>query len=276
MSPSEDQLRAALRHGEDDLGPISADRIIARAAEIRHRRRIGVASALAAAAVVAGIGTGIGISATSGHTAASNRSAESLANGGSAPSAPNKNAAAGNAAGGAPVAGTSGAVACPRVMPDRRVPEGGETTGSFFTGPVAAFDLCLYPQLARPTTSATSRLPLHTTISGTDAAQLARSLDAAATSPDPKPCPLIRSANVAELVMTPFGTNNGAAATLVRMPPIVAYVFDNPCNQPVSNGTAVRYNWTPPPALRPFLEAALSSASAVPSTPTEKGSPATT
>lgn len=273
MSPSEDQLRAALRDGAaDGSGGLDPDTFIAQANEIRHRRRVRYGSALGAAAVVAVGGVLIG---TLGGTTHANHSAsqpERLPVAASAEPAGPRSSSAFAAAG----SSNGAATVCPAAAPSRATIGTGH--GSFFSGSVASFTLCAYPESGGAALTSQSGAPLTARLSGADAAQLTASLDGATKAPSPDPCPLFRTADGKLLVMIPL-TPDGAA-----MAPVTAVVLQNSCNQPVTNGAVVRYNWTPPNVLTPYLRqlAALSApaASAVAprpqptiSSPLEHGSP---
>lgn len=268
MSPNEDALRAALRDGEPDgtagADGLSADRLIARANDVRRRRRLRYGSVLGgvAAAAVAGV-----LIASLG--ASTRSSSEKRSAGGAAGSVSDQR-------GNAPVAGRGATVAsghevsCPAAAPE---PGTGTGHGSLFTGPVASITLCLYAESGGAPVRASNGQVLTSTVSGTPAQQLATSLDAAGTQPLAQPCPQFRLATGKLLAMIPVGSDGAAMA------PIIAVVQDNPCNQPVTNGTAVRYNWTAPSVLGPYLHqaAALTTTPAGPapgsSVPVEHGSP---
>jgi hypothetical protein len=273
MSPSEDQLRAALRDGAGDgSGGLNPDVFIAQANEIRHHRWVRYGSALAAAAVVAIGGVLI---ATLGGTTQTDHSAGQSAR---LPAAASDQAA-GTAAGSNHAAFGNGssngsAAPCPVSAPSRATIGSGD--GSFFAGSVASFTVCAYPETGGAALTSESGGALTTILSGQDAQQLATSLDGAAKTPSPDPCPLFRTANGKLLVMIPVASDGTA------MSPVTALVLQNSCNQPVTNGTEVRYNWTPPAALTPYLQqlAAVSSTGPsvvaprpVSSSPLEHGSP---
>ena len=265
MSPSEEQLRAALRAGEPDgAGGLSAERLIARAYDARHRRLVrsgsvlgGVAAAAAAGVLIVSLGT-----STQSHSASSSGEAASTRAG-------QLNGTAAVAGKGDGAAAGSAAASCPATF---SVGSKGTEHGSFFAGPVASIMLCLYPEGGGAALRANNGQVLTSTLTGTAAQQVAASLDAAAKQPLAEPCPLFRLAAAKVLVMIPVGTDGRAMA------PIATVVLDNPCNQPVSNGAVVRYNWTAPSVLTPYLHqgAAISAPprpQPQPSSPLEHGSP---
>jgi hypothetical protein len=89
--------------------------------------------------------------------------------------------------------------------------------------------------------------PVSTVLTGAQAATLATSLNGASKTPTPGPCPLYRTADGRALVFFAVSPDGSA------LPPVTATVAQNPCNLPVTNGRAVRYNWTPPALLDPFV-----------------------
>jgi hypothetical protein len=246
MSPSEPELRAALRAGEGD--PLHPDRLIARAQAMQHERHVRRMrfTAVAAGVIVAGaIGTGvvaIGRNQTTSNGA-------SNAGGGAVNSLASRSSAdsdAGHKHAPPAAAGASAAAACPAAAPDLALPGGGGTaqfgaTGSLFSGSVQSVEVCAYDSARKAITSHGAPLAAHLT--GQEATALAASLDSAAKVPVRAPCPMYRGADEKLLVII------GYDAAGRPMKPIVATVLQNPCNLPVTNGTAIRYDWSPPPAL---------------------------
>jgi hypothetical protein len=278
MSPSEEQLRAALRDGEPDAGRgPDADRLIARANEIRHSRRLrygSVAGGLAAAAAAGLLIASLGTSTHSEHrsTGVAEQRRTSAQSSGNAPVAAGseKDADGTGAAAGAGPLNSEAAAPCPATLPNRAK---GTGRGSFFTGPVASFTLCVYAESGGAPLRTSSGTVLTTTVSGTAAQQLATSLDTAAPEPDAQPCPLFRTATGKVLALVPHGPDGQAMAAITTV------VLDNPCNQAVTNGSVVRYNWTAPAVLTPYLHqaAAITAPTGRPapvsSSPVEHGSP---
>jgi hypothetical protein len=265
MSPTEDQLRAALRDG---AGPgIDPDAVISRAHALLRERRVKVGSIAAVVAVVAGIGVVGGIALGSGPRHASGTSAGlgkqapmAATAGGSAASRPSAGALANGAQPSA--ASRASAAACPKALPQLTIPNTAGT--SLFDGAVSSMTICVFPETGGPALESGGH-PVSTMFNGTAAAQLAASLDSASKTTQPGACPLYLTAQGKDLVIIaarPDGT---------FMAPVVAHVLQNPCNLPVTNGTAVRYNWSPPPSLNPLLN----EIRAIPASPgANSGSPA--
>jgi hypothetical protein len=247
MSPSEFDLRAALRDGEGD--GIDPGTVIFRARALRHQRRVRFASAAAVVAVVAGIGVGGGVVLTGGG-AGSSGSLESRATGkaGRAGGSGQSGSAGYDANGPSAPAGSARvtAVACPAALPQLAAPASGGG-GSLFAGTVAAVKICAYPEASGPPITDAKGEPVTAALTGAQATALAASLDAADRTRQAGVCPQYRSADGKTLVII------GIAADGAAMPPVTAVVAQNPCNSPVTNGTAVRYNWTPPAYLAGYL-----------------------
>jgi hypothetical protein len=265
MSPTEDQLRAALQDGE---GPgIDPDALISRAHALRRERRVKYGSIAAVVAVVAGIGVVAGIALGSGPRHASSTSAGpgkqapmAATAGGSGVSRPSAGAPAN---GSQPAAGRlAPAAACPKTLPQLTIPNTAGT--SLFDGTVSSMTICVFPETGGPALESGGQ-PVSTVFNGAAAAQLAASLDSASKTTQPGACPLFLTAQGKALVIIaakPDGT---------FMAPVVAHVLQNPCNLPVTNGMAVRYDWSPPPSLNPLLD----EARAIPASPgANSGSPA--
>lgn len=237
MSPSESELRAALRHGEGEA--VNAAAIIAHAEQLRRQRRVRLGSIAAAMVTVAVIGTG-GALVWTGHRFGPKLYADNT------PAAP--------AAGQSPSASPSGSIAsgplndaariaCPARPPRLMLPGGGSpgqfgSSASLFSGPVEAVKVCGYSVLG--TTSSPTQ---HTVLTGEHATELAASLDAASTRLLPIPCPVPADATTTLVVI-------GASRSGTAMAPVVVPLT---CNGRVTNGTAVRYNWRPPATLAPLL-----------------------
>jgi hypothetical protein len=258
MSPSEFDLRAALHDGED--GDLNVDQLIERGRARVTQRRVRLLSGAAIVAVVAGVATGGTLLAT-----ADNGSKPSLANaqdaGRTAAAAPGPAAASGGgAAGGAAVSGprapaspmpssaqpaAAATTACPQTLP-RYSPPGGGSPGQFgasgplFSKPVATVVVCGYgsgfSRVSAPT-HAPARLELHDGA----AARLVASLESA---PKVKPqvmCPDYRTADVQQIAIigvTSAGTPTGT--------PVTTTIGLPACDVRVTNGTAIRYDWSPP------------------------------
>jgi len=250
MSPNEFQLRSALRDGEGEH--VDPDTVIARARgtlQARHDRRVRYGSVAAIVAVVGGIGVAGGIALRGGghNTAAS---------GGSKQSTTDRavGAAGGQVNGAENLPGVPGpqanalAVACPATVPQftsAGPPRDG--TGSLFSGPVESMRLCAYQQQGGAPIVGPDGNQVSTVLTGQQATGLAASLDAAPKTKPKNPCPLYLSAAGKTLVIIGLSTTGQA------MKPITVTVAQNPCGLPVTNGTAIRYDWSPPKSLDHFI-----------------------
>lgn len=246
MSPNEAQLRAALRGGE---GPgLDVDRVIARAARAgreRHARRLRVASVTAVVAAVTGLGVTAGVLAN--RPTASENSAASSTGPAHGPAASTGRTAAGPANGdaspqlpGPPAPGPLRDAAntpCPTVLP--RLDAARATGGNLLAGPVESFKVCGYTTSDGRPLIAADGTPVAAIYTGGYAAQLAASLDAASRTLLPRPCPR-STANARSIAII------GLSRSGTQMAPITS---DLQCNMVITNGTAVRYNWTPPAGM---------------------------
>jgi hypothetical protein len=253
MSPNEFQLRAALREGEGD--GVNAAEVIARAHELRQHRRVRYTSVAAIAVVVTGIGVGGGLALNA--SSSDQRSGSSLsrnAAGGSAaanPTTPGASQSQGSSgysvgAGRVDTRASAAAVPCPAALPQLAPPASGGGD-PLFAGPVAAVKICAYPQAGGAPVTGRDGTPVSTVLTGAQATALAASLNGATKSRTPSPCPLYRTADGRALVFYAVSPDGST------LPPVTATVAQNPCNLPVTNGRAVRYNWTPPAYLGTFI-----------------------
>jgi hypothetical protein len=256
MSPSESQLRAALRAGEGQ--PVNPDLVIAHARAVRHNRRMRVGSIAAAVIAVGGIGTGIAALSTgtngSGDSAAGSSVSGDLQGKAAAPEGTAPRAAP-ETAGGANGADTA---SCPATPIRLMVPGGGGTgqfggSGPLFAEPVDSIRVCGYAA-----TSLGGRIEAtgSTVLLGRDAADVATSLNAAAVTRSARPCPV---EPVRELVLYPTATTGGRLA-----PVVVSYAG---CAPWATNGTAVRYDWTPPAGTSGLLNRLTRATPGLPSVP---------
>lgn len=267
MSPSESQLRAALKQGEGDSG-LDPDAIIGKAVAFRRQRqqrRVRVAGVLGVVAIVGGIG--IGLAATSGGNnntalpASSQRATASdeLRNMPAAPSAPKGSAGSltGSDYGGA-VAGGGGMApstsGCP-AKPVRYLVPGGGGTGQFgsrsplFEQPVERLTICRYS----PETNA---FQSSSAIGGAEARALVTRLNASTSRPAATDCVTPVSVEIL--------ANDASGAALTPLTVIGS------CQQVmVTNGTAIRF--APISELQPYL--GVTSLPPVPATGTMSGSP---
>jgi hypothetical protein len=252
MSPNEFQLRAALRDGEGDS--IDPDTVIVRAramTQARRDRRVRYLSVAAVVAVVGGIGTAAGITLSGGDSGTDNLSGagRAMSTAGSAAARPNAGGGAQAAPG--PLEATA-AVPCPATAPDFRTPgvrpkkESG-AAGPMFSGPVEGIKVCAYEEQSRNPIEDSSGRTANTVLTGPAATALATSLEAAAKAPPKVQCPMYVTANGKILVII------GVSKSGRPMNPITALAAQNACGRPVTNGTAVRYNWGPPRILSGFI-----------------------
>jgi hypothetical protein len=259
MSPTEHDLRAALSDGEGD-GP-DPDRLIELGQARQARRRMQVLTT-AAVVVIAAAGTGIvALGRTGGgNTDSAVRGATSVDLG------PTRGtgAAGGAATGARPAASgyaakaASAAVGCPATLPRYALPGGG-SPGQFgagdplFSKPVRSVIVCSYPDA-----DTAASAPVRRALQGAQATGLAASLDAAPRSPGSSCAARAQSParNLAIIGLAADGTQLGTV-TVTRTGTSCAA-------SQVTNGTAVRYNWTPPSDLLPILAGR---------TPTMHGSP---
>jgi hypothetical protein len=246
MSPNEFQLRSALRDGEGEH--VNPDTVIARARGVqqaRHDRRVRYASVAAVVAVVGGIGVVGGVALSGGggsdKTSSASKNGATTSDQGAA-GAGNGGRSAASKPSQAPVPAPgpmhdAATVPCPDSPPRLVVPGGGGTgqfgaKGSLFSGPVTAVKVCAYA-------SSTVGVVPSTALTGENATDLAKSLDAAdkalpASMKCPGgPAPIERAA----LVIIGLDTDGN------QMKPVVVTLS---CPTRVTNGTALRFNWTPP------------------------------
>lgn len=242
MSPSESELRAALRHGEGE--GIDAGRVIAHAREIRHSRRARWASVAAAVIAVGAVGTGTGLLINQQHTGGPT---SAQLNGPNETAGTTPGRAAGTHSQATRIApgplNDAAHIPCPARPPRLMLPGGGSpgqfgSSASLFSGPVEAVKVCGYSVLG--TTSSPTQ---HTVLTGEHATELAASLDAASTRLLPILCPVPADATTTLVVI-------GASRSGTAMAPVVVPLT---CNGRVTNGTAVRYNWRPPATVAPLL-----------------------
>jgi hypothetical protein len=228
MSPTEFDLRAALRDGEGD--GLDPDAVVDRAEAYRRQRRARVLGGLASAAVVAGLAV-TGAVALGGNGSSPARTATPGAI--SAPTRYDK-------------AGAAAPADCPPVFPQLLAPghvaaRPYGASGPLFDSGVTDVVVCDYGPA-----SATAQAPVAVSLHLAMAAELVDSLERAPTTP-PRLCPQFLTNDTrryAVIGRTPDG----------RQSRTVTVVFSaNPCHTTVTNGTAVRYAWTPTPVLATVL-----------------------
>jgi hypothetical protein len=265
MSPSEFDLRAALRDGEGD--GVDPDRIIRNAQVARGIRRdhlVRSASIAAVVTVVAGLGVGAGLVLHHDGSQEAGSSAGGAADrAASAPMASSVNGVpAGGVNQGTNSPGASGShgtisgpvapgplhdaaqIPCPTVLP--RLTVGNAGSGPLFSGPVEAIKVCAY-STGDGALLGTGAAPASMIYAGQTADDIVAGIESAATEPARVPCPQYRLATGRTLVII------GVTPTGTAMTAITVQVDQNPCNVPITNGSAVRYNWQPPKVMTPFL-----------------------
>ncbi|MEO9140036.1 MAG: hypothetical protein ABI345_13335 [Jatrophihabitans sp.] len=256
MSPSEFDLRSALHDGDDE--PLDVDRIVAGGRARAAARRTNLVTAVVAAACV-GLAATTGIVIANHDDVGTATSADGVAGGAklnpAAPqygaksaardavaSNPSPSSASSTGNGGVePRAENSpGPVACPTVLP-RLTHPARPTPAPLFAGPSQSIVVCAYG------TSLEARVgggrPGRSILTGRDAQHLESSLEAASRTPVAIPCPIIAMNSRREFAFLPVDSLGRTQA------PITATLSAAPCNVTVTNGTAVRYDWTPPAAL---------------------------
>ena len=252
MTPTEDQLRAALHQGEGEH--LDVDGLLLRAAATRHARRVRIGATAAAVLAVAGIGLGSVV-------AFGDRGGQPTARGGSSSGAaidlqpssslPAVRPASGSAGGSASTHPQHTSGACPPVLPQIAI-TGGESAaaahGPLFAQPVAAVTVCAYFSVTHtPVTAGGATVSVQLT--GGDAAALAASLEHASTTRlEGGLCPDMIALSARALAV--FGVS--ADGTTLR-PVLISIDRPYSCNPPVTNGVAVRFNWVPDPVLGPYL-----------------------
>jgi hypothetical protein len=249
MSPSESDLRAALRHGEGDVPNV--DVVIAGAREARAQRRGRLLSVAAVTVLVAGAATG-GAVLFGGSGSNDVDHGGGMRAPGATPSPPEVSSTASGAAGGAGgTAATGSAPACPTSLPRYLLPGGGSpgqfgSTGPLFSKPVATVVVCGYGAEAQAVGHNPS-IPARLVLTGARATQLADSLENAPTQLAHVNCPDIVAGDARALAMI------GVAADGSEVGTVTANLTQPACNVRVTNGTAVRYNWQPPASIQPVL-----------------------
>ncbi len=220
MSPSENDLRAALRDGEDDDRP-DVDRVLAEARSRRGQRRARVLGVAAAVVLVAAAAVGTAV------LRGSNDSGQQSAG----PAGTVQSAAGSSAA-------AIGAV-CPSTYPTRSVAALGAGSGPMFSSPIASALICSYDESGSAPAHAGSQV----LVTGADATTLATSIDQASTSRLKIMCPDIVAADKKLIAIV------GVTADGTILPTVTTDVSVPNCNEPITNGTAVRYAWKPPASL---------------------------
>lgn len=244
MSPSEFDLRAALREGEGDA--VNPETIIGLGRAARHRRRVQFGSVAAGIAALGLVGVGVttfdngprDLDASGGGGSSVQYDSNKSAGGAAAPSRQFNQNLPGTGGRSAPE--MTSATNCPATPPLLAVPGGGGSgqfgSGSpMFARKVAAVKVCGYVR-GNPAVS--------TVLSGSDATQLVRSVETAATKRVPHAC----ASDLVDVQFVLYAVD-AAGKTL---DPVVARIG---CGGSATNGTAVRYDWTPPATITDLLRA---------------------
>jgi hypothetical protein len=251
MSPTEHELRAALRHGEGE--PVDVDRLLAAGVGLRAQRRsrlLTVATSVVIVAAAAVTGTAL-LTRDDGTSPTSNAQAQQASPTGRSAAGAGTDGGGGGVA--APAPGSSrvpivvpdagsGVLTCPAGFPRRMLPGGG-SPGQFgadsplFERTPTAVAVCAY--------SGAGTLAARTVLTGRDATALRISLESA---PKVMPsCPIGPPAVVRKLAFV------GVDAAGRSMRVVTTDVADSYCDARTTNGTAVRYGWTPPASLNERL-----------------------
>ncbi len=126
-----------------------------------------------------------------------------------------------------------------------------------FTEPVHEIVLCAYR------TGTQGGHPRATVLTGEQARAFAASLEDASKARPAGVCPDYISADERRLTVAAVTADNG------HLPVVVTTINAAPCRVVVTNGTAVRYGWSPPADLGPVLRQLVGPQSAAP----KQGSP---
>lgn len=272
MSLNEDDLRAALHEG--DSSGLDVDQLILRGRARVAQRRVHLLSGAAITVLVAAIGVGGAflVKSAGGESGGSN-SANAAAGDRSAPNphAAARPSGAHGGAMGAPAGGTLSeaskadvAVRCPESMPHNLLPGGGSpgqfgAGGPLFSKPVASVVVCAYGAETKPLViGGGATYPARLVLRDGAAKSLVTSLESAPKKPASRLCPYIQSS---------AGTRDyafiGITADRRRAGTVTTEISTPGCGAQVTNGTAVRYGWTPPPDIAKRL-LALAPDNAVP------------
>ena len=275
MSPTESDLRAALRDGEGD-GP-NVDRVIALGRARRTQTRHQLLAAAAVVVVVGGVGSAVLVGGNnSADKSANNGAADAFgAAGGNSDAAggmaPLHSAAASGYRPAASAPASAVTVACPAATPTLQQKSGASTAQPLLSRAVSAFIVCSY---GTPEQAAEKALtPARVVLTGERAAELSASLAGASTARTPRTCPNIATSTPRALALIPIAGDGRVLDTVTTTLVIPA------CNVLVTNGSAVRYQWSPPANLQGLFESLSptvnGSALPVPNRPKRTPSPIT-
>jgi hypothetical protein len=256
MSPTEFDLRAALHDGDDDN--LNVDQLVLGARARAAQRRVRMMSTAAIVLVVASAGVGGTLLVRSG---SDTKSAADAKHGTTSDLGSVYGAASGNGGGlaaapSAPAApralAEKSAPGCPAALPTYLLPGGGSpgqfgADGPLFSKPVSTVVVCAYDTSLRPA-SRGSQHPARLVLHDGQATQLAASLENARKTRKQELCPYIRSADQRPIAVIGIGTDGNRVGT------VTTTLSEPACNVVVTNGTAIRYQWTPPKDLANVLD----------------------
>lgn len=235
--PSEFDLRAALRDGEGDEPDV--DQVIVAGAARRAQRRSRILSAAVVIIAVGGLGAGAAEFGGSGGSGSMNSDVAHGAGGALSAAIPAKVNALGD-------------IACPATAPTYAPLSGGGLVGGtgygsatqLFTGRVSSVVVCAYGATFN-TEERSSFAPARLELAGRQAKQVAHSLE---TAPTVAPSAACSSAPTGQYALIPVDASGNTGR------PVTAQVSTTGCGAVVTNGTAVRYGWTPPPDVATKLD----------------------
>jgi hypothetical protein len=244
MTPTENDLRAALRDGEGD--GLNVERIVTHGRE-RAQRRSRLVNAAAITVVVAGVGVGLTFlgdsdkknSAGSGAAAGGSEHRSSVQYGRSGKNAPlAPGAGAASVIPSAQRSAPSAAIGCPASLPRYLLPPTAtDTGGSLFSGPAATVVVCAYGG------DSAGQKATRVVLKGEDAKALVDSLEQTSARRPSGMCPDYRRADEQSLALI------GLDASGERVGLVTTTLGRPACAVDVRNGKIVRYGWQPPAAL---------------------------
>lgn len=259
MTPSENDLRAALRHGEADAtaGP-DVDRIIGAGRDRATQRRVRLLSGAAVVAVVTAAGVGGALLAGRGDK--HERIAVGQKDNVPAQHAGTDGTALTGSARPAGPAGPVGPANCPSALPNPTASGNGigapaNTSGRLFGKPVVALVVCSYAE------GESASSPATTVLQGPQAVVLRTSLENAAKFRPAINCPTLIRADERSLAI--YGVRSDGD----RLTPVITKINAVPCRVIVTNGATTRYDWSPSAAVQALLKAVTSGPSLAPGVP---------
>ncbi|SHH41708.1 hypothetical protein SAMN05443575_3811 [Jatrophihabitans endophyticus] len=254
MSPSEDDLRAALRAGEHDpSGRPDADHVVALGRRTRSRRRgrlAAVAGSVALVVVAAGVTTVL-VGRDDGGTTL----ADPTGPGVSAPPGSSVSRAAGQRSPATPSSALSSGPSshrpadpappgCPATFPQRALPGGGSpgqfgADGSVLPTSVTVVSVCNY---GTATIAAAGAPAAQLVLRGSAVTALRQALDSGDTQARVPGCPAALASSIRQVAFVGV-TATGAPAR------VVTTTLTGSCGQRATNGTAFRFSWQLPAGL---------------------------